>query len=104
MSLQMQYLTDQKGNKNSVLLSLKDWEKIKRDLEDYERLKDKKTFFKGLTNSFYEVELILKGKKNLTLLMTCSMSYRIIPNEYFRQIREKKHIRQRNKNVFKKFV
>jgi len=63
MSFHMQYLTDQKGNKNAVLLALKDWEKIQRDLKDYERLKDKRTFFKGLTDSFYEVELILQGKK-----------------------------------------
>jgi PHD/YefM family antitoxin component YafN of YafNO toxin-antitoxin module len=63
MSLHLQYITDQKGNKNAVLLSLNEWEKIQRDLDEYEKLKDKRTFFEGLTNAFHEVKLITEGKK-----------------------------------------
>ena len=63
MSLHLQYITDQKGNKNAVLLSLNEWEKIQRDLNEYKRLKDKRTFFEGLTNAFLEVKLITEGKK-----------------------------------------
>lgn len=63
MSLHLQYITDQKGNKNAVLLSLNEWEKIQRDLEEYKMLKDKKTFFEGLSNAFHEVKLITEGKK-----------------------------------------
>jgi hypothetical protein len=58
MSLHLQYITDQKGNKNAVLLPLRDWKKIQKELEEYKRLKDKKIFFEGLTNAFYEVKLI----------------------------------------------
>lgn len=63
MSSHLQYITDHKGNKNAVLLSLNEWEKIQRNLEDYKRLKDKRTFFEGLTNAFYEVKQITEGKK-----------------------------------------
>jgi hypothetical protein len=63
MSFDLQYITDQKGNKNAVLLPLSDWKKIQKDLEAYEKLKDKRAFFEGLTNAFYEVKLIIEGKK-----------------------------------------
>lgn len=63
MSVHLQYITDQKGKKNAVLMPISDWDKIQKDLEVYERLKDKKTFFEGLTNAFYEVKLITEGKK-----------------------------------------
>jgi len=63
MSLHLQYITDQKGKKNAVLLPISDWDKIQKDLEAYERLKDKKTFFEGLSSAFYEVKLVTEGKK-----------------------------------------
>jgi len=63
MSLHLQYITDQKGNKNAVLLPINDWEKIQKDLDAYEKLKDKKAFFEGLASAFYEVQLITEGKK-----------------------------------------
>lgn len=63
MSLHLQYITDQKGNKSAVLLPLSDWEKIQKDLEAYEKLKDKRVFFEGLTKSLYEVKLVTEGKK-----------------------------------------
>ena len=48
MGLQLQYIIDKDGNKNGVLLPINDWEKIRKDLEAYERLKNKKAFFQGL--------------------------------------------------------
>jgi PHD/YefM family antitoxin component YafN of YafNO toxin-antitoxin module len=63
MSLHLQYITDQKGKKNAVLLPISDWDKIQKDLEAYGKLKDKKAFFEGLTNAFYEVKLVTEGKK-----------------------------------------
>jgi hypothetical protein len=63
MSFQLQYVTDPKGKKSGVLLPLSDWERIQKDLEEYERLKDKKLFFEGLTNAIYEVKQITDGKK-----------------------------------------
>lgn len=64
MSLNLQYLTDKKGKKNAVLLSISVWDKIQHDLEAYEKLKDKRIFFEGLSNAFYEVKLITEGKKD----------------------------------------
>jgi PHD/YefM family antitoxin component YafN of YafNO toxin-antitoxin module len=61
--MHLQYITDQKGNKSAVLLPLSEWEKIQKDLEAYEKLKDKKAFFEGLTDAFYEVKLIAEKKK-----------------------------------------
>jgi hypothetical protein len=63
MNLQLQYITDLDGVKNGVLLPINDWEKIQKDLEAYKKLKDKRVFFDGLTNAFYEVMLIKEGKK-----------------------------------------
>lgn len=63
MNLSLQYITDPKGNKNAVLLPISEWEKIQKDLEAYKKLKDKKDFFEGLANAFYEVELVKQGKK-----------------------------------------
>jgi hypothetical protein len=63
MSLHLQYITDQKGKKNAVLLPISEWDIIQKDLEAYKILKDKKSFFEGLINAFNEVKLITEGKK-----------------------------------------
>jgi PHD/YefM family antitoxin component YafN of YafNO toxin-antitoxin module len=61
--MHLQFITDAKGRKTAVQLPVKDWERIQKDLEAYEKLKDKKNFFEGLTNAFDEVKLITEGKK-----------------------------------------
>lgn len=61
--MNLQYITDQKGNTNAVMMPLSDWKKIEKDLEELERLKDKKAFFNGLKEAFMEVKLIKEGKK-----------------------------------------
>jgi PHD/YefM family antitoxin component YafN of YafNO toxin-antitoxin module len=61
--MNLQYITDNHGHKNGVLIPLQEWNKIQKDLDAFERLKDKKTFFEGLNNAFAEVILIKKGKK-----------------------------------------
>jgi hypothetical protein len=63
MNLNLQYITDRKGKKNAVLLPISDWDKIQKDLEELEHLKNKKLFFQGLKDSFIEVAQIKKGKK-----------------------------------------
>jgi PHD/YefM family antitoxin component YafN of YafNO toxin-antitoxin module len=63
MSLQLQYITDQKGKKNAVLVPLSEWRKIQENLEEFERLKDKKHFFEGLAAALSEVKQITEGKK-----------------------------------------
>lgn len=61
MGLQLQYLTDPEGKRSAVLLPIKEWENIQKDLMDLDRLKNKKMFFEGLTDGFKEVSLIRQG-------------------------------------------
>ncbi len=61
MSFQLQYLTDPEGKRSAVLLPIKDWENIQKDLMDLELLKNKKMFFEGLTDALKEVYLIRQG-------------------------------------------
>jgi hypothetical protein len=63
MSIRLQCITDQNGIKNAVLLNIRDWEKVQKDLEEYRKLKEKRTFFEGLSNAFYEVKLITSKEK-----------------------------------------
>ncbi len=62
-TLSFQYVTDVSGQKNAVLLNFKDWERIMKDLEELDKLKDKQMFFLGLKEAFEEVKLIKQGKK-----------------------------------------
>ena len=41
--MELQYITDRKGHKNAVQLPMKDWEQIEKDLDELERLRNKKT-------------------------------------------------------------
>ncbi len=61
--MDLQYITDNQGHKNGVLLSLSDWDKIQKDLEELKTLRDKKAFFNGLKEAFSEVKLIKEGQK-----------------------------------------
>jgi uncharacterized protein YwlG (UPF0340 family) len=61
--MNLHYITDSKGRKSAVQLPLKDWERIMKDLEELEQLKDKQLFFLGLKEAFEEVKLIKQGKK-----------------------------------------
>ena len=36
------FVIDKQGHKNAVLFPMKDWEQIKKDLEELERLRNKK--------------------------------------------------------------
>ncbi|OQX78716.1 MAG: hypothetical protein B6D61_04870 [Bacteroidetes bacterium 4484_249] len=61
--MNLQYITDQNGNKNAVLVAMSEWENIQSELKELTRLRDKSEFFDGLTEAFYEVNQILDGKK-----------------------------------------
>ena len=61
--MNLQYITDNHGRKNGVMLSLSDWDKIQKDLEELKTLRDKKSFFAGLKDAFSEVKLIKEGEK-----------------------------------------
>ncbi len=60
--MNLQYIVDTKGYKNGVLLSLNDWDKIQKDLEELKRLKNKKIFMAELHEAVEEMKLIKKGK------------------------------------------
>jgi len=61
--MNLQYITDTKGHKSAVLLPLKDWEQIQKDLGELKRLKNKKLFMTELAEAVEEMKLIKKGKK-----------------------------------------
>jgi PHD/YefM family antitoxin component YafN of YafNO toxin-antitoxin module len=60
--MNLQYITDGHGHKNAVQLPLQDWEKIQRDLEELERLRNKKLFLSELAEAVEEMKLIKEGK------------------------------------------
>ncbi|MBU0765162.1 MAG: hypothetical protein KJ607_10045 [Bacteroidetes bacterium] len=60
--MNLQYITDGKGHKNAILLSLQDWEKIQKDLEELERLRNKKVFLSELAEAIEEMKLVKQGK------------------------------------------
>lgn len=65
MARALKYMVDEKGDKTSVLVPLKTWEKIN---EDYTRLQNKLNLFLGIKNGFKEVKEAKKtGKKLQTL-------------------------------------
>lgn len=61
--MNLQYITDTKGHKNAVQLPLKDWEQIQKDLNELERLRNKKLFMTELVEAVEEMKLISEGKK-----------------------------------------
>jgi hypothetical protein len=54
----VQYLTDQKGKKTGVLLSIKDWERIQKKLNT-------ELFYEEFRESVREIKAYKKGKKEL---------------------------------------
>lgn len=44
--MNLHYIIDTKGQKNAVQLSMKEWEKIQKNLEELGRLRNKKVFMK----------------------------------------------------------
>jgi PHD/YefM family antitoxin component YafN of YafNO toxin-antitoxin module len=61
--MNLQYITDTKGRKNAVQLPLKEWEQIQKDLEELDRLRNKKFFMAELAEAVEEMKLIMEGKK-----------------------------------------
>ena len=61
--MNLQYITDTKGHKSAVQLPLKDWEQIQKDLEELERLRNKKLLMTELAEAVEEMKLIKEGKK-----------------------------------------
>jgi hypothetical protein len=61
--MNLQYITDKKGQKNAVQLPIKEWEQIQKDLDELERLRNKKLFMTELAEAIEEMKLI-KEEKN----------------------------------------
>jgi hypothetical protein len=61
--MNLQYITDKKGQKNAVQLPMKEWEQIQKDLGELERLRNKKLFMTELAEAVEEMKLIKEGKK-----------------------------------------
>jgi len=61
--MNIQYITDIKGQKIAVQLPLQDWEKIEKDLIELKRLRSKKLFLTELAEAVEEMKQIREGKK-----------------------------------------
>ncbi len=60
--MDLQYITDKKGHKSAVQLSIKDWEQIQKELGELNRLRNKKLFLTELAEAVEEMKLIKQGK------------------------------------------
>lgn len=60
--MNLQYITDEKGYKNAVQLPLSEWERIQKDLQELQRLRNKKLFFVEFSEAVEELNLIKQGK------------------------------------------
>lgn len=60
--MNLKYITDTKGQKSAVQLPLKEWERIQKDLDELERLRNKKLFLTELAEAVEEMKLIKEGK------------------------------------------
>ena len=66
--MHLQFITDVKGRKTAVQLSLKDWERIEKDLEELDKYRDKLAFPNGIKDAFAEVKEIESGNKKGTTI------------------------------------
>jgi hypothetical protein len=60
--MNLQFITDGKGHKNGVQMPLQDWEQIQKDLEELNRLRNKKIFMTELAEAVEEMKKIKEGK------------------------------------------
>jgi len=61
-TMDLQYITDTKGHKSAVQLPMKEWKQIQSDLEELERLRNKKQFMAELAEAVEEMKLVMQGK------------------------------------------
>ncbi|WP_291856010.1 hypothetical protein [Marinilabilia sp.] len=60
--MNLQYITNGQGHKSSVQVPIQEWEKIQKDLEELERLRNKKLFLTELAEAVEEMKQIKGGK------------------------------------------
>lgn len=56
------FVIDEQGQKRAVQLPMKDWVQIKKDLEELERLRNKKIFLTELAEAVEEMKQVKEGK------------------------------------------
>lgn len=61
-AMNLQFITDTKGQVNAIQLPMKEWKQIQKDLEELERLRNKKVFMTELAEAVEEMKLIKAGK------------------------------------------
>jgi PHD/YefM family antitoxin component YafN of YafNO toxin-antitoxin module len=60
--MNLQYITDTRGHKSAVQLPMEDWNQIQKDLDELERLRNKKHFLAELAEAVEEMKLVMEGK------------------------------------------
>ena len=60
--MNLQYITDTRGHKSAVQLPMEDWNQIQKDLDELERLRNKKLFLAELAEAVEEMKLVKEGK------------------------------------------
>ncbi|WP_187263074.1 hypothetical protein [Pontibacter beigongshangensis] len=65
MATQIQYITDQNGQKKSVIVPVKQWEEIN---QRYEKLSNKVRILTGVTEAIKEVKQVRKTGKEMQTL------------------------------------
>lgn len=65
MKLQINYVTNEKGNPTAVLIPIKEWKQYQKKFSDYEKIAK---FRLGIKNAFKEISEINKGNKKAVTL------------------------------------
>jgi len=60
--MNLQYITDTRGHKSAVQLPMEEWNQIQKDLDELERLRNKKLFLAELAEAVEEMKLVKEGK------------------------------------------
>ena len=61
----LRFITDTIVHRSAVQLPMKEWEQIQKDLDELERLRNKKIFLTELAEAVEEMKLIKEGKKQV---------------------------------------
>lgn len=63
--MNIQFVTDNKGNKNAVQLSLKEWNQIQDELKELHHLRESQGLYKELKEAFDDITLFENDEKYL---------------------------------------
>lgn len=63
--MNIQFVTDNQGDKNAVQLSLKEWNQIQDELKELRHLRECQDLYKELKEAIDDITLFEKGEKYL---------------------------------------